>query len=145
MSPPETAIPPVPTNATPGAKPLLFVIACLAGLAVLVLFFYNPGQHGFYPYCLFHKTTGLLCPGCGSLRAAHQLLHGNLLAAFKLNPLLTIALPFIGWWVIASVIRRRQRQTLPQPLTGKWLWLTICLIIIFGIVRNLRPIADLLS
>jgi len=36
---------------------------------------------------------GAQCPGCGSLRAAHQLLHGNLQQAWALNKPLIIGLP----------------------------------------------------
>jgi hypothetical protein len=35
------------------------------------------------------------CPGCGSLRAVHHLLHGDVVAAFKLNPLMVASLPVL--------------------------------------------------
>src|SRR5215475_918213 len=57
------------------------------------LYFFNPAQHGFYPVCTFYRTTGLLCPGCGTLRAMHQLLHGNLEAAVRLNAFTVSLLP----------------------------------------------------
>ena len=57
-----------------GSIGLVLGAFALLGLAA-VLFFFNPAQSGFYPFCVFHRTTGLLCPGCGSLRALHQLLH----------------------------------------------------------------------
>jgi hypothetical protein len=36
---------------------------------------------------------GAPCPGCGSLRAAHQLLHGHFQEAWALNPTLMIVGP----------------------------------------------------
>ncbi len=54
------------------------VVAILMALAGIVLFCFDPERCGFYPICIFHQSTGLLCPGCGSLRAMHQLLHGHL-------------------------------------------------------------------
>ncbi|MCU0418282.1 MAG: DUF2752 domain-containing protein [Cyclobacteriaceae bacterium] len=58
----------------------------------------DPAQHPF-PACPFLKVTGYKCPGCGSQRAIHQLLNGNLKQAFLLNPLLVMAIPYIlvGW------------------------------------------------
>ena len=66
-------------------------LAALAGIAVLFLF--DPATEGFYPPCLFRTVFGAQCPGCGSLRAAHQLLHGNLQQAWALNKPLIIGLP----------------------------------------------------
>jgi ABC-type spermidine/putrescine transport system permease subunit II len=69
-------------------------------------------QSPFYPPCLFKKLTGLNCPGCGSSRALHQLMHGNLLPALDYNILVVIFLPFIvvgilsfftGHWIITRV------------------------------------------
>jgi hypothetical protein len=58
-----------------------------------LLFFFDPATSSFYPPCLFKTFLGMQCPGCGSLRAAHQLLRGNLAAAWALNKPLLIALP----------------------------------------------------
>src|SRR6266699_4279686 len=63
----------------------------------IYLFIFEPGQSGFFPFCPFRALTGLNCPGCGTTRCLHQLLHGNLIAAFKFNPLFVIALPFLLW------------------------------------------------
>ncbi|PYV86056.1 MAG: hypothetical protein DMG90_22080 [Acidobacteria bacterium] len=35
----------------------------------------NPASSGIFPPCPFLWLTGFYCPGCGSLRALHQLLH----------------------------------------------------------------------
>ena len=59
------------------------------------LYVFEPGRSGFFPPCMFRTLTGFTCPGCGTTRALHQIVHGHLLAAFMLNPLLLIALPFL--------------------------------------------------
>src|SRR5260221_9010819 len=74
-----------------------FLLVGIIALAAGVLFFFDPAEHAFYPVCFFHRTTGLLCPGCGSLRAVHQLSHGHLAAAFRVKPLLVVCLPFLAW------------------------------------------------
>ncbi|NIM07518.1 MAG: DUF2752 domain-containing protein, partial [Armatimonadetes bacterium] len=75
-----------------------------AGLAVAMVFLYkfNPAGTSFYPPCPFNMLSGLYCPGCGSLRALHQLSHGHLLAALYLNPLMVIALPFIVYGLFSG-------------------------------------------
>ena len=65
----------------------------LAGSVYLYVF--EPGRSGFFPPCMFRTLTGLTCPGCGTTRALHQIVHGHFAAAFMLNPLLLVALPFL--------------------------------------------------
>ena len=55
--------------------------------AVAVLFWFDPAVTTVWPACPFHWLTGWLCPLCGSLRAAHLALHGQVLAAFRANAL----------------------------------------------------------
>lgn len=111
-----------------------------AGLTVLggaVLYGFEPGRYGIYPVCLFHQTTGLLCPGCGSLRALHQLLHGHLAAAFHLNPLLVVSLP-PGLWFGAAVVRRKARgQPVSFAVRPLWVWLFLAVTLVFSVCRNL--------
>ena len=106
-------IPPVLPNGLPQsgrvtrlASPILVLLSLGVLSSVAVLFFFNPSQSSFYPVCLFHQTTGLLCPGCGSLRALHQLLHGNLAAAFHFNALLISSLPILAWLSIRLALDR---------------------------------------
>jgi hypothetical protein len=102
-----------------------------------VLFFFNPGTHGFYPVCLFHKLTGLNCPGCGGTRAAYQLLHGHLLRALRDNALFILALAALtlrGLWFIARRIRH-QPATLTVPPKALWAYLVFA--VAFSVLRNL--------
>ena len=73
---------------------LLLAVSILAAAILLVLL--DPARHAFYPRCPLHSLTGLECPTCGALRALHQLLHGNLRAAYALNPFLFVALPILA-------------------------------------------------
>ena len=53
-------------------------IGILLGGAVLVciLFFNDPEVASWYPPCVFHKSTGLYCFGCGDTRALYHLFMG---------------------------------------------------------------------
>jgi hypothetical protein len=103
----------------------------------VVLFFFNPTTHAFYPVCLFHALTGLYCPGCGGTRAAYQLLHWHLLSALRDNALFVVTLAALvlrGLWFVAGRIRH-QSVTLTVP--PKVLWAFLVLAVVFSVLRNL--------
>lgn len=129
----------VPDQATAQQSPklpLLVLAAAAVPLAVacLVLFLFDPRRYHFYPTCFFHQTTGLLCAGCGCLRAMHQLLHGHLATAFRFNPLFTASLPFLVWFGVRQTVRKVRNQ--PASVHPKWLWLLLVVLIGFTLVRN---------
>ena len=106
--------------------------------AALLLFFFPPEQHAFYPRCLFYTLTGFECPGCGSLRATHRLLHGDLASAFRFNPLLVILAPVAGLWLSAYGLQRITGRKMWSSLTRPILaWALLAVGIAFGILRNI--------
>jgi hypothetical protein len=128
-----TRLPPVLRPMAPlRLKPLLLLLlACLSG--ALVLFVFDPSQSSFYPRCWFHQATGLWCPGCGTLRALHHLLHGQLLAALHSNALLVLGLAGLGWHLGRAILAR---QPLRVELRSRWLWAGCVLLVVFGVARN---------
>ena len=109
-----------------------------AGLMIVtVLFLFDPSGSAVYPVCLFHKLTGLNCPGCGSLRALHHLTHGELAAAFRCNPLLIISLPVLVLGMIRGQVAPSNLRSRPfrfvQPAVA---WAICFIVILFGVLRN---------
>ena len=134
--------PPVPSQpATAGdsrAPAVVLAVGVLfAALAALVLFCFDPRRYHFYPVCFFHQTTGLLCPGCGALRAMHQLLHGHLVTAFRFNPLLIVSLPFVFWFGARFARQKARSQPLSLGLRPAWLWLILAAVLVVSVLRNL--------
>ena len=112
-------------------------LGLVSGLALL--FFFDPAQYAIYPFCPFHRITGLLCPGCGGLRALHQLLHGHVAAAFRLNALLVILLPLGTWLTLRELIRLTVKGSLPGPVPRPfWAWTLLAALILFTILRNIH-------
>ena len=112
-------------------------LMALSGI-VAVVFLFDPAQHGFYPRCALKASTGFDCPGCGGLRAAHQLLHGQVRAAFAFNPLLVVSLPLVGWLLLQKMIRTTTaRRLAPVIIRPVWIWLGAATIVAFGVLRNL--------
>src|SRR5215203_1526993 len=102
----------------------------LAGAAYLFVF--EPGRTGFFPTCPFRTLTGLTCPGCGTTRALHQILHGHFEAAFMLNPLLLLGLPFIIFGFLRySVIVMRGGVPRPNAVPAPYLYALFVIIVSF--------------
>jgi hypothetical protein len=124
----------------------VFALVLLGGVfagAGVVVYFFNPSTHGFYPICLFHKLTGWSCPGCGGTRAVYALLHGNVALALKDNALFVLLIPAValrGVWLAAKKIRRQPVGTfVPVGV----LWAALAAAAVFTILRNLPAFAFL--
>jgi len=88
----------------------------------------EPARVSIFPVCPFHQMTGLWCPGCGTTRALHQLLHGNLAAAFRFNLLSMSMLPVAGYLIV-----RGDTSTLKPA----WIWALLVVVVAFGVLRNI--------
>jgi hypothetical protein len=101
------------------------------------LFIFEPGKTGFFPACPFRALTGFTCPGCGSTRGLHRLLHGDVVAAFQFNPLLVLALPFLLYalarYTNAALRGRRLRRS---QLNAKYIWALFVVVLSFWVFRN---------
>lgn len=113
------------------------VAGAALGLAA-VYFVLDPARYPF-PRCPFNLLTGLYCPGCGSQRATHALLHGQVGRAAQLNLLAVVSLPLLalgaadGLWAALTGVPRRA-ALLYRP----WLaWAVAGFTVAFGVLRNL--------
>jgi hypothetical protein len=89
--------------------------------------------------CPLYATTGLYCPGCGSLRAVNDLTNGHLGAAASSNLLLVLALPFAAYlflrWTLAAWQGRD--TTLAPELSRPVVVGLVVLVVAFTVARNL--------
>jgi hypothetical protein len=103
-----------------------------------VLFLFDPSTSDFYPPCPFRALTGFYCPGCGTTRALHALLHGHLGEAFGLNPLMVLMLPFLAYSLLSYATFRVGWGHLPGTSTSPlWGWLAFWVILVYWILRNI--------
>lgn len=103
-------------------------------LVLLVLVFVDPRTARFAPICPLHATTGLHCPGCGTGRALHALVHGDLLLALRLNALAVAAIPVFLALALRMAIHPEERLPVP-PL---WIRLLVyAVLLVFLVGRNL--------
>ncbi|MEV5312204.1 MULTISPECIES: DUF2752 domain-containing protein [unclassified Streptomyces] len=128
---------------TPRTTPAAGRLAVPAGVlaAVAGAFAYvgavDPNEPGHYPVCPLLRLTGLYCPGCGGLRSAHAVVHGDLAAALQANAVAVAgyALFAVAWTV--WVVRAARGRPLRLDLRSAHLWAVGALVLVFTVVRNL--------
>ena len=109
------------------------------GGIIIIYSYFNPAQHSFFIPCPFNYVTGYHCPGCGSQRAIHQLLHLNILGALRLNPLLVLSLPLlflgVGFQVWNYIFETQYRINFFY--NNKFIYGYFIVVILYWILRNI--------
>lgn len=123
-----------------GAK--IFVGIGLSVVALLLLYIFfklDPAETSLFPRCPFLMITGYECPGCGSQRAIHQLLHLNIASALKYNAFVVMAIPYLFLALYMEYFGGKVRfPNAYVVLYGKNAAIVILVfIVLFWIVRNL--------
>ncbi|MGV9679039.1 DUF2752 domain-containing protein [Nocardia sp. NPDC003482] len=118
-------------------QPLL--VAGVAAGAAAVLHFRDPHVSGSYGICPFYALTGWWCPGCGGLRAMHNLTEGRVLDAVHSNiVVLPLLVAFAVWWG-GWVLRRWRGQpgsAVSFTLNRTGLIVVLTALTVFSVVRN---------
>jgi hypothetical protein len=96
----------------------------------------DPNEAGHYPACPLLRATGVYCPGCGGLRSAHALVHGDLSGALGANALAVAgyALFALVWAVWA--VRAARGRSFTLNLGRLHLWTLGAVVLAFTVVRN---------
>lgn len=109
----------------------------LLGVIALFYFSVNPNQVDFLLKCPLYKNTGVFCPGCGSQRAIHNLLHGEFLKALQNNLMLVLGMVALSYHYGIRFSNRIFKTRFKSVFdTKKIILLVIVLLILFWIVRN---------
>jgi len=113
-------------------------LVVLATTGAVMLLVFDPAHSLIFPPCPLRYLTGLYCPGCGSLRAMHALLHGDLRQALAMNSLTVILLPFIGCGLVSEMYWYLWGLPIVGTrLPASWIRGLFAVIVLFGIARNL--------
>jgi hypothetical protein len=95
--------------------------------AVWVLYVLEPEASRLYPSCPSKLILGLDCPGCGTLRALHNLLNANFLLALSYNPLMVVSIPVL----IHTLFRPKWVQAPAAP------WIVLAVLAAYTALRNI--------
>lgn len=112
----------------------------MTSVFILYLYYnYNPSEYKIFPKCPFYSLTRLYCPGCGSQRAAHQLLQGHVFDGFKHNLLIILLVVVLLYdasiKLIKIIFKRTFKNLLHNPTTT---YTILIVVILFWILRNIN-------
>ena len=121
------------------------VVAASAVVAVAYIAQVDPHEGGHYPTCPSLLLTGWYCPGCGSLRAIHDMGNLDLSGAWDMNPLAVLVVPWLLWrwiaWALAAIGRPVSR--IPAPAWS--LYLLAGTVVGYAVLRNIPAFASTLA
>ncbi|PKM52201.1 MAG: hypothetical protein CVV02_02215 [Firmicutes bacterium HGW-Firmicutes-7] len=119
-----------------------FVLRWVIGLCVPLLlllataFLYH---YGSILKCPFNFFTGFYCPGCGSGRAAYDLIHLDIIGVINHNIAFLIMLPFLAYYglkVYISIILAK--DILPFfYISYRTCMMVLIIIFLYAIIRNI--------
>ncbi len=116
---------------------IIVLLSVVLVTALVVYSLFDPATTPF-PRCPFLMLTGWQCPGCGSQRAIHSLLHLDIAAAWRYNALLVLSIPYLLLLVVAEWGGARCESRLYRALNREWLiWSYFALVIAWWVARNI--------
>ena len=98
--------------------------------------FFDPTAHDFFPKCQFLLATGYKCPGCGSQRAIHALLNGEILEAIRFNAIFVVSIPIIGIYFFGEIFRKKLPDFWRIINSRKVIYSLLFMYIAWWILRN---------
>lgn len=105
----------------------------------------SPYSPGHYPTCPTLTLLGLFCPGCGALRAMHDVTTFDLVGAWGMNPFVVLMLPVLAGLWLAWAHRSwtgRPRRWLAPPWV---LWGFLVTVLAYWVLRNVPALAPWLA
>lgn len=116
---------------------LAIVLVALAVMLGIVYYFFDPIEARWMPRCLWKVATGTDCPGCGSQRMAHALVHGDMAGAWHANGYAMCMIPLVGC-MLGLELNRERWPKLYRKVHAPWvIWTLAASVVVWWIVRNL--------
>ncbi len=106
------------------------------GFGIWMYHRFDPLQHAIFPPCPFHYATDLYCPGCGSQRALHALLHGDIWGAIQHNFLLLL-LFIVGLYKAYLILTKKSEHSSNFLYKNQTPWIVLLLVLSFWVLRNI--------
>lgn len=115
----------------------IVAVAAVVVAGVVIYSTFDPSASRWFPRCPFLMLTGLKCPGCGTQRAIHALLHGDVLSALHFNALLPVSIPLLLLYGYAELVRTRKPRFYNRVNSVTAILAVLIVVIVWWIVRNI--------
>lgn len=122
---------------------MIYKLLSIIGFFILgggIYYFYqnDPAQsETVFILCVTKNISGIDCPGCGSQRAFHELLHGNFIKAAKLNLTIYFFTPLLLFLFLKTALKPFRIDLPDLLITTKRLMLILFFLLLFTVLRNL--------
>lgn len=113
------------------------VLVMLLMVLASVYYFIDPMEVRWMPRCIWKVATGTDCPGCGSQRMAHALMHGDFSTALHANAYAFCMLPLIVGLVWLEFSRERHPRLYRLVHAPAVIWALGISVLVWWVVRNL--------
>ena len=118
-------------------KPIIWGIILLMVIGVVAVYFvFDPSSTGWFPKCFLYQLTGYKCPGCGSQRMLHAVLHGDMAEAFRYNAFLVLVLCYFAAIAVGQMIYKRYRRLSDVLLSPPAAYTFLVCTFLWWILRN---------
>ncbi|MDD3788375.1 MAG: DUF2752 domain-containing protein [Petrimonas sp.] len=111
----------------------------LLSAGTIIFYVFDPQTQPFFPKCPFLAATAYKCPGCGSQRAIHALLHLQVSEAFRQNAFMILLIPYALFGIYLAFFGGKKRFPKAERLFfGKWAAVAWgVFILVFWVGRNI--------
>lgn len=116
---------------------LCILLAAVCMGLVLTYFRFSPEDSAWFPKCIFLQLTGLKCPGCGSQRVAHSLLHLDLRHAWEANAFLLLCLPYVAALLASIALKSRFPRFYGALNSSPAIIALFVLVVLWWVLRNI--------
>lgn len=115
---------------------IIVAVAVIVIAGIVIYSTFDPSTVGFFPRCTFLTLTGLKCPGCGTQRAIHALLHGNFLEAVRFNAMMVASVPLLALYGYAEIVRKSKPRFYNKVNSTPIILTIFVLVVLWWILRN---------
>jgi Protein of unknown function (DUF2752) len=112
------------------------VSAASAAVFATAVLLHDPHASGSWGVCPVYALTGHYCPGCGSLRALHDLAMGSYVEGVGHNLLVIPALVWLGWWWLSRAAAAAHVVVPDPPSSQRFCRGLLVVLALFTVLRN---------